>query len=85
MLEQGKEAIYSEPSFSRWNLLFIAVCKFNRFRERQGKELINTLEYNKIGRRLRGGFWILHKVDSYIYRGWLEFCNDPKNRLVFKD
>jgi hypothetical protein len=73
------------PRFSRCNLLFLAVGKFNEFRKNQGKALIDTSRYNKLIRRNPRSFWILNINDPEIYEDWVEFCNNPSNKVVFRD
>lgn len=83
MTEQDPSTLSSDPSFSRWTLLFIAVCNFNKERERKGKEPIDVSEYNKVGKSIRKEIWILHKVKPEVYMDWVDFCNNPSNRVIF--
>lgn len=85
MLDKDSSIINVDPSFSRCNLLLLALGKFNESRRNQGKSLIDTSRYNKLTKGNSQSFWILNIDDSEIYKDWVEFCSNPNNEVVFRD
>lgn len=85
MLDKDSPITHVDPPFSRCNLLFLALGKFNELRRNEGKSLVDTSRYNKLMKGNFRSFWILNIDDPEIYKDWVDFCNDPGNKVVFRD